>query len=116
MKLKQRKRKVYLDVNMNNKLTIFKLIKRNYKYALLIMLLTIVVAFLSTYPINLIQDIVDTITYAYNDYQDGLDVSKYLSPLISGVVIYLCFQKYHKLLTDLPALAIPILAPTTAPA
>ena len=86
---------------MNNKLTIFKLIKRNYKYALLIMLFTIVVAFLSTYPINLIQDIVDTITYAYNDYQDGLDVSKYLSPLISGVVIYLCFQIGQTVLANL---------------
>ena len=86
---------------MNNKLTIFKLIKRNYKYALLIMLFTIVVAFLSTYPINLIQDIVDTITYAYNDYQDGLDVSKYLFPLISGVVIYLCFQIGQTVLANL---------------
>lgn len=84
---------------MNNKLTLFKLIKRNYKYALLIMLLTIVVAFLSTYPINLIQDIVDTINLAYGDIKEGLDASKYITPLVSGVIIYVLFQMGQNILS-----------------
>ena len=99
---KKIKRKVYLDVNnMNNKLTIFKLLKRNYKFALLIMLLTIVVAFLSTYPINLIQDIVDVINNAYTDIKNGLEVNKYITPLVTGVVLYLAFQMGHTLLNNL---------------
>lgn len=77
---------------MNNKLTISKLIKRNYKYAILIVLLTIVTAFLSTFPLTLVQDIIDIINNAYTDFNNNLEVQKYVNPLITGVILYLTFQ------------------------
>lgn len=75
-----------------NKLTISKMLKRNYKYAILIILLTIVTAFLSAYPLTLIQDIIDIINNAYKGYSNNEDVSKYVTPLVSGVVLYFVFQ------------------------
>ena len=75
-----------------NKLTIGKLLKRNYKYAILIIVLTIVTSFLSAYPLTLIQDIVDTINEAYQGIIRNEDVSNLVTPLVSGVIIYLLFQ------------------------
>ena len=75
-----------------NKLTIFKLVKKHYKYALIIIPLTIIVSFLSTYPITIIQDIIDTIDEAYKAITSNSDASKYMSPLITGVILYLAFQ------------------------
>lgn len=75
-----------------NKLTIFKLVNKHYKYALIIIPLTIIVSFLSTYPITIIQDIIDTIDEAYKAITSNSDASKYMSPLITGVILYLAFQ------------------------
>lgn len=75
-----------------NKLTISKLLKRNYKYAILIIILTLITSFLSAYPVTLIQDIIDIINEAYKGLINNEEVTKYITPLISGVILYLVFQ------------------------
>ena len=74
------------------KITIWKLLKKNWPKAIIIVVLIIITSFLSTYPLNMLKEVIDTSVAAF---EGRLDADAGIEKIITLAITFL-FCKFCK--------------------
>jgi ATP-binding cassette subfamily B protein/subfamily B ATP-binding cassette protein MsbA len=79
-----------------DKITIVKLLKRNWTKAIIIVLLIVITSFLSTYPLNLLREIIDTGVLSFNgQIQQDIAVKTIIRLAITYFIVQVLQALFH---------------------
>ena len=76
------------------KITIWKLLKKNWPKAIIIVVLIIITSFLSTYPLNMLKEVIDTSVAAF---EGRLDADAGIEKIITLAITYFILQVLQSL-------------------